>query len=212
MAIFDLDGTITRHDTLVPYLWAALKQHPARGLRLWSVPGMLIEFAVRGDRGVLKSRLIRAVLGGWSRTRIELLTQRFLDQQLSRLTRPGALAAIERHRAAGDHLVLLSASTDFYVVAIGARLGFDEVICTEVRWQGERLDGSLRTANRHGEEKTHCVRAVQERHPGARVAAYGNAGSDLPHLSTVDAPTLVNANARTERRARKLGIPTNHWT
>ena len=36
--MFDLDGTITRHDTLLPYLLYALGRHPRRLLRLWRVP------------------------------------------------------------------------------------------------------------------------------------------------------------------------------
>lgn len=211
VAIFDLDGTITRHDTLVPYLWHALKRHPGRLLRLWSVPAMLASYAVRRDRGVLKSRLIRAVLGGLARGEIESLTAGFLDRHLETLTRPGARVAIERHRQAGDRLVLLSASTDFYVPEIGTRLGFDEVICTEVCWLGDRLDGRLRTANRHGEEKTRCVAALKSRHAGVPFAAYGNADSDLSHLRIVEAPQLVNANARTQRRAVALGIPIDQW-
>ncbi len=209
--MFDLDGTITWHDTLVPYLAAALLARPGRLLRLWALPAIVAGFLIDRDRGRIKSRLIRAVLGGLRRAELDALTQRFLDWKLAHLTRPAALAAIERHRAAGDWLVLLSASTDCYVRDIGRRLGFDEVICTELRWLDERLDGALSTPNRRGAEKARCIEALRARHPGARLAAYGNARSDLEHLAQVDAPLLVNGSRAACRAARLLGIRSSDW-
>jgi phosphatidylglycerophosphatase C len=209
--VFDLDGTLTWHDTLVPYLLAALRVRPLRALRLWRLPAQAARFVVDRDRGRLKSGLIRAVLGGLSREAIAALTRSYLDARLARLVRPDALAAVARHRARGDWLVLLSASTDFYVRELGARLGFDEVICTETVWNGGRLDGRLATANRRGREKTRCVAALRLRHEGAPISAYANAASDLDHLVAADAATLVNGSRRLERRARRLGLGTAQW-
>ena len=85
-----------------------------------------------------------------------------------RVFRPAALAALEAHRAAGDHLVLLSASPDLYVPLIGRLLGFERTLCTELRWRGDRLDGALRTPNRRGEEKLRCLEALRPQYPGRR--------------------------------------------
>ena len=38
LAIFDLDGTLTWRDTLVPFLAAYLRAHPRRLARLWRLP------------------------------------------------------------------------------------------------------------------------------------------------------------------------------
>lgn len=211
VAVFDLDGTITRADTLVPFLGHVLRRHPLRVLRLWPVPWAVGRYALFRDRGVLKESLIRYVLGGLSRDEVRDLVDSFLDRLWTRGLRPGALAAIERHRAAGDRLVLLSASTNLYVPAIGRRLGFDDVVCTEVRWDGDRLHGYLETPNRHGPEKRRCVEELRTLHPGCTFAAYGNAGSDLDHLAVVEAPCLVNASARARRRAAAAGIPCDDW-
>ena len=211
VAVFDLDGTVTWSDSLVPYLGAALRAHPGRVLRLWSLPALVAGFLLDRDHGRIKSRLIRAVLGGLERAEVARLTASFLDARLARLTRPQALAAVARHRAQGDWLVLLSASTDLYVPEIGRRLGVDEVICTEVLWRDGRLDGTLVTPNRRGAEKTRCLEALRARHPGARIAAYGNARSDLEHLARADAPLLVNGNARARRAAHRTGVATGEW-
>jgi phosphatidylglycerophosphatase C len=206
-----LDGTIPRRAPLGPFVARVLVRRPLRMLRLWPLPWALLRYAVRRDRGALKESLLRHALGGLTRGELAVHVADYLDRLWRRGLRPGALAAIERHRAAGDRLVLLSASPDLYVPAIGARLRFDEVICTELQWRGERLGGRLATANRRGAEKRRCIEALKERHPLARLSAYGNAASDLEHLAIVDAPRLVNANAAARRRAAALGIPCDDW-
>lgn len=195
----------------MPYLGQALVLHPGRALKLWTAPFAVAEFLLTRDRGRLKSRLIRSLLGGLSRTEVAALTTRFLDDRGAHLYHPRALEALERHRAAGDYLVLLSASTDCYVREIGARLGVHEVICTELLWRGERLDGALATANRRGSEKTRCIEALKARHPGAAFAAYGNSSSDLEHLTRVEAGVLVNGSVSARRAAERLGLAVGDW-
>src|SRR6202011_436570 len=67
VAIFDLDGTITRGDTLRWFVFAQLRRHPARLLRLWALPLQLLDFARTRDHGRLKARVLRAVLSGLPR-------------------------------------------------------------------------------------------------------------------------------------------------
>lgn len=211
LAVFDLDGTVTRHDTLVPYLRGWLERHPRTRRRGREIAAVWRYLAGGRDRGQLKSGLIRSCMAGSTRAEIASWTREFVAGLRESDFCPGALHAILRHHAAGDRVILLSASVDLYVPAIGTRLGFDETICTGVAWQGDRLEGSLTTANRRAEEKRRCVDALRARFPGRRIAAYGNSRSDLPHLAAVDEPLLVNGDFRARRAARALGIPVGDW-
>jgi phosphatidylglycerophosphatase C len=165
----------------------------------------------RADHGAVKSAAIRAVLGGRSRKEIEAWTDEFVPQLLVRGMHADALAALEVHRRAGDLLVLLSASPDLYVPAIGRALGFAETVCTGVEWDGERLTGRLTTPNRRGPEKAHAVAALRREHPGLAVVAYGNAAGDLEHFSLADRATLVNGSASARRAAARLDIDCVTW-
>lgn len=213
VAVFDLDGTITRRDTLVPYLAGWLRRHPARIIHLWRLPGALLRYALLGrDRGRLKTDLLRMVIGPAGRAEVTAFSEAFAAGLAPPFLHEKALAAIDRHRAAGDRLVLLSASVDLYVPLIGARLGFDETICTGVRWEGERLDGRLTTGNRRGQEKRRVVEGLRARFAGCRFAAYGNATSDFDHLVIVDEPLLVNAGPGTRREGERRGLPCDDWS
>lgn len=213
LAIFDLDGTITRHDTLAPYaLGFVVRNIPWRlPATLLLVPTLLRYAVGRVDRGELKSAFIRATLKDCCRKDLERWTATFVARVLARGVFRQALEAIRAHARAGDYLVLLSASTDLYVPAIARTLGFREAICTGVRWDGERLEGELTTPNRRGEEKARCVEALRARHPGMGAVAYGNAASDLAHLMLVEQGVLVNGSAHARREATRLGVTCTDW-
>jgi len=210
IAVFDLDGTITRRDTFPPYLRGWLRRHPRAGFRRLALASVT-RFMLKRDRGRLKSDLLRAAMGGATVDDVRTWTAEFVAGLGPPEICPGALAAIARHRTAGDRLVLLSASVDLYVPDIGRRLGFAETICTEIVWRDGRLDGALASPNRRAEEKLRCVERLRERFPNAVVAAYGNAHSDFPHLKRVEEPMLVNAGAGLRRAAGQIGIGTADW-
>jgi phosphatidylglycerophosphatase C len=210
IAVFDLDGTITRHDTLWPYLRGWVRRHPRP--RFWPrVLAAVCRYPFHLDRGRLKSRLIRIAMAGAPRARVDAWTADYVAALGASEFCAGALEAIGRHRAAGDRLVLLSASVDLYVPAIGRRLGFDETVCTEVAWHGDSLDGALASENRRAAEKRRCIDAIRARFPGARIAAYGNSRSDFSHLSGVEEPVLVNAGPALRREGRASGFRTEEW-
>jgi phosphatidylglycerophosphatase C len=213
LAIFDLDGTITRHDTTIPYLLGYLKIHPWRVFGfVRALPTVLRYLVGRADRGALKASVVRGTLGGSTREQIERWTEHWVPLLLERGVFHDALARIAAHRAAGDILVLMSASLDVYVPAIGRHLGFTEVICTSIRWDGPRLHGALTTLNCRDEEKVRRFEGLRSRYPGMRFVAYGNGASDLPHLRLADRGVLVNGARRTRRQAQRLNVVVERWS
>ena len=211
IAVFDLDGTITRRDTFLPYLRGWLRRHPRRAWQ-WVMLTAFGRYAFGDrDRGRLKSELIHRLMSGATQAEVAAWSREFVDGLDDEMLCPGALEAIERHRRAGDRLVLLSASVDLYVPRIGARFGFDETICTGIAWRDGRLDGTLTTPNRRGGEKLLCVESLRARFPGTTIAAYGNSGSDLAHLRAVERPMLVNGGQGARRAASRCGIPVADW-
>ena len=210
VAVFDLDGTITRRDTFLPYLRGWLRRHPRPGFLVHALVALL-RFPFGGDRGRLKSDLIRAGMAGATRGEVRAWTAEYVASLGEREFCPRSLATIALHRTAGDRLVLLSASVDLYVPDIGRRLDFDETICTEIAWSDGVLDGALVTENRRAAEKRRCVEEIRVRFPGVRLAAYGNARSDFDHLAVVEEPVLVNAGPALRREAGNRGFRTEDW-
>lgn len=197
VAVFDLDGTITRFDTLGPFLLACLAHRPARLARLPLALPALLRFIANRDRGALKGSLLHATLGGLPRSWLALRSAAFVRWLLRRGLFEEALTAIDAHRHRGDRLVLMSASTDLYVPQIADALGFELTLCSRVRWHANgRLDGRLDGANCRGLEKRRLLQALIEREHPARVYAYGNSTSDVPHLLLAQEGYLINGPRR----------------
>ena len=211
LAVFDLDGTITCRDTLLPFIFACLWPRPWRLPRMLALLPLGLAFLLHRDRGRVKGELIRATLGGLPRPYLEQCTARYVPALLQRGVFAEALQAITRHRERGDKLLLMSASVDLYVPAIGQALGFAQTICTRVRWrQDGRLDGRLASANCRGSEKQRCLAAVLARDRPARVEAYGNSSADLPHMRLATQSYFINGSARRLRSTPSIQVL--HWS
>jgi HAD superfamily hydrolase (TIGR01490 family) len=212
LVFFDLDGTITRRDTLFPYVMSLLLRRPWRLPRLLAVLPTLLRFATgRADHGELKGQFIRSALGGLPRSVIAAHTARWVPQLLARGVFADALRAIDAHRSQQDHLVLMSASVDLYVPVIGAELGFDTTVCSTVRWNGDRLLGTLTSANVRDAEKVVQVRRLRQQFPEARAIAYGNSMPDVPHLDAVDQGWCVNASGDLRSECERRQIHVIEW-
>ena len=212
IVIFDLDGTLVRGDTFVKYIAGFIMRRPIRLLRCLVLIGVIFRF-LRGQvtAAQMKERILIAALGGSDRTEIRRYTDEFLARLIPEGMSKSGLKALEQHRKLGDTLVLLSASPDVYVVELGRRLGFHEVICTEVQWDGERFSGELRSPNIKGEEKVQCFLRLKRRFAEAIVVAYADHISDLPLLRAVDAGVLVNGSKKAKRMALEYSIETQDW-
>ena len=135
-ALFDLDQTIVPWDLQVCFCNFVLRREGWR--RILLIPFFLLLPLAK----VLGSETMKRVFMGfgWRMEREKLLSwgNEFADQVVAELTYPEVLAEIERHRAEGRTLVLVSASPETYVSRIGEKLGFDYVYGTVVE-VGERL-------------------------------------------------------------------------
>jgi HAD superfamily phosphoserine phosphatase-like hydrolase len=122
-----------------------------------------------------------------------------------------AVNALRAHLAAGDHVVVLSASPDLYVPAIAGALGANEVICTQVRWNGDLLDGRLAGPNRRDQEKSRVLDELRARMPGLPVIAYGNSTVDLIHMYRCEYGVYVNAGATLATQLGRRGLRCVQW-
>jgi phosphatidylglycerophosphatase C len=213
LALFDLDGTLTRADTFRGFVLRLLLAHPARWPRAPLLALPIAAFILkRIDRGQLKGAFMRLLFGGMSRATIEAFARRYAQLVIDRGMFPEAVAALRGHLAAGDHVVILSASPDLYVPEIGRLLGVHQTLCTEVRWDGDRLDGRLAGPNRRDREKARVLATLRGAH-GLPVIAYGNSSPDLDHMRLCEEGVYVNADARlaSQLASECPAIRCVHW-
>jgi phosphatidylglycerophosphatase C len=213
IAIFDLDGTITRRDTYAAYLLGYLRRHPLAWRRLPSLAFRLMRPATRAAPGGVKAAALNAVLAGIDRAQIEAWNDIFVPWCLGRLLRAGAVARIAAHRRAGHRLLLATASLDLYVHRLARELGFDQVLCTPTAWTADGcVAGTLDGGNLKGEAKLAAVRgAVAADQDVPYVIAYSDHHADLPLLRWADRAVAVCPTAKLAAAAMVEGFAVEEW-
>jgi len=219
LAIYDMDLTITRRATLMPFLWhAAVRLAPWRLLMLPAALPALIAYQMRWiDRGRLKEILQRVMLGPHcNRTELRQVAASFAEETLIHNIYPGALSQIASDRAAGRRLVMATASYRLYAEAIAQQLGFDDVIATNsLTGPDDRVIARIDGENCYGPAKLRMIeRWMAEqgiaRH-SVRIRFYSDHASDAPVLAWADEAFAVNAHDRLRKIARSRSWTIVDW-
>ena len=177
---FDFDGTLTVRDSFTAFLrWRTSGWRWALGL-LRLVPAALLYLVTR-DRGRLKAASVDVFLRGLPRLTLDRQAEQFAGAEAARLFRPDALACWTAHRAAGDRLVIVTASPEEVVAPFAARLGADALIGSRLSWTADdRVGRGLDGPNCRGIEK---VRRLQARFGPEVADAYGDTSGDREMLA-----------------------------
>jgi HAD superfamily hydrolase (TIGR01490 family) len=219
LAIYDMDRTITRRATYLPFLLHASRRVAPWRLVLLPVAGLLTLFYLLGliDRTRLKELNYTLLIGrGVAPERLEPVVESFADATVRSNVLPGARAAIEADRAAGRRLVMATASYELYAAAIGRKLGFNDVIATRTGADARgRIVARIDGANCYGLAKRDMVEAWLQREGLSREAIhvrfYSDHHSDAPMHAWSDEAVAANANARLTRLARSEGWEVVTW-
>jgi phosphatidylglycerophosphatase C len=202
VAAFDFDGTITRRDTLVPFLAYACGRARVAAALAAVAPRLTLAVAGRGSRDDAKVALLEHVVAGRDAGEIAAAGRAFADRlaQDDRRLRADVLERVRWHREAGHELVLVSASLTTYLDPLAPRLGFDTVLATtlEVAPDG-RLTGRLVGLNCRGAEKVARLDAWLAG-SACTLWAYGDSSGDDELLARADRPERVGRGARSARR------------
>lgn len=213
IAVFDLDGTLTRRDTYLQFLLYCLRRQPWRWPRCWRLPLDVALFVLRRrDNTWLKTRFLAAVLGR-AGAELEPLAEGFAGRVILSGLRPGAIAALRRHQKAGHRTLLLSASPDIFVTRIAAGLGIGDCLCTMTeRDAAGRLTGRLDGGNCYGDEKPRrLARFLGAARSTLRVIVYVDHPSDLALIRWADAAVLVNPTPRARHAVAGMKVEIVAW-
>lgn len=202
VAAFDLDGTLSKRDTLLPFL-RGLCGDLALLKAVVAVGGPLTTALVRNvnaQRGEIKDQLLTQLIDGMSAADITTAGQRYAHHIAgSPGLRPSIYEHWQHHLGAGHDVLLISASLEVYVNPLAHILGGSVGLGTrlEVRPDGT-LTGHIDGANCRGEEKVRRLEAwlaetaPDGSDPGAvEIFAYGDSSGDHALLCRADHPTKV---------------------
>lgn len=210
-AFFDLDRTLIKRSSVLA-LAPSLRR---RGLisrvdlvksAFWQVLFVLRGASAERVRSAAEDGM--KMLNGFSVAEMESLVGDAMETVLRPLVYAEPINLVERHRARGEKVYIVSATLQEIVQHIADDLGFDGAIGSTC----EIVDGvytgrTLRAA--HGMGKAEAVRrlAADEDLDLMTSTAYSDSYSDVPFLEAVGHPVAANPDRKLRRIARERGWP-----
>lgn len=219
LAIYDMDKTVTRRATYNGFLLhMALHKSPWRLLLAPFLPVGLALYALKiWDRAQLKQFSQILLIGRRvPKAQFAKYLESHADMVVGKNVYPQLLARVAQEKAAGYRHVMATASYRLYVEAIAKRLGFDDVIATDLSTDSSghvlaRIDGH----NCYDVAKLELVKRWMERHGLERatchIRAYSDHVSDAPLLNYADEPFATNPHGPLARLAETKGWRILDW-
>jgi len=214
LAIFDLDETLIDGDC--SSLWST--QMARLG---WVDPDSFIrkdaELMAAYSRGELAMEDYMAFtlepLVGRTEEEVDHLVGPWVEDVIEPLIFSDATRCIAQHRAAGDRLLVISASGVHLVKPIADRIGIDEVLAIDLHIAHGVYSGQTQGTLTYREGKVarllDWLAAEGESLEGA--AFYSDSRNDLPLLEKVSRPNAVNPDPILKARAEAMGWPVLYW-
>ena len=216
VSIFDMDRTLTRGGTWLPWLLFWVRREAPWRLALLPLLGVVALAQTAGgmSRGQLKEIAQRLMMGrNVAREQVTAAADAYAEGVASSEVFAGAIAQLAADRAEGRRLVVATASNAFYARAIARRLGVTDVVATESVWDGDQLCPRLAGPNCYGAAKRAQVAAwlAREGLGGADIRFYSDHISDLPTFELAREAVAANPSAALRALAVARGWRIVDW-
>jgi HAD superfamily hydrolase (TIGR01490 family) len=213
-AFFDLERTLTPH-AVEQTCALELKR---RGELSWSHLFRVLVIYLKYDLGLLKDfdsmkRFGAHIFTDRDFPRIVEMARAFHRDRLSAELFPDALALVDRLRAAGVHVYIISSTYRFLVDLYAEQLGAAASYGVDLEVVDSRCTGAIVGMIPHGQTKAAAVRelAARDRLALDESFAFGDSLNDLPMLEAVGHPYAVNPAGGLRRLANERGWPILRW-
>lgn len=182
ISIFDLDGTLSRKDTYLPYLLGFLARNPGRWIKAIALPFAVTMFYLKmRNNQWLKETFLNFVLGGEEIAAIEKWNSIYLRGLYKNGLRQDIVEILKARQREGDTIILCTASLDIYVPDIAEYLNIEHLTCTHAQWIGDKLTGKLKGDNCYGHEKLRRVKEYLHKNDlFGEIHVYTDHASDWP--------------------------------
>ena len=213
-AIFDLDRTL-----LSGASGPVITEHLRAGglLSHRTIPGegaiyRIFDLVGENRPTMMVTRQAARAAAGWSQAAVRAAGEAAAEVLVGRVPHR-ARAEIERHRADGRVLALATTTPHDLIEPLAARLGLDAVVATRYQESDGVYTGGIEGEFVWGRGKERAVRAwaAESEVDLAESHAYSDSWYDIPLLSMVGHPHVVNPDPRLMAYAAVRRWPVHHF-
>ncbi len=209
-AFFDLDKTVITKASVLAFGYPMYhqgllsKKAVLKGLYAQAV---YLHLGANEDRLARLRDSVLALTKGWEQAKVRRIIEEALDEVIAPIIYKDALELMDRHRAEGRLIVIVSASPEEMVLPLSRYLGADEAIASRARIdEFGRYTGEM-AFYAYGPYKAEAMRELAQRRglDLSRSYAYSDSYTDLPMLEAVGHPVAVNPDRVLQRIAKDRG-------
>lgn len=213
LALFDLDNTLLQGDS--DFEWSQfLIEQGVLDRELFEAKNLAFYEQYKGGTLDIEefldfqlkplSRHARRVLDGWH--------EEFMRSRVRGMMGQPAHELVERHRAAGDVCVIITATNSFVTAPIAREFGVEHLIATEPEHKNGEFTGRVSGVPSFREGKVARLQEWMAQHGWGWESFteswfYSDSLNDLPLLGKVQHPVAVDPDATLRAHAERQGWP-----
>jgi HAD superfamily hydrolase (TIGR01490 family) len=211
LVLFDLDHTLLPIDS--DYSWGEFSQKIG-----WTDP---VTFKARNDQffadyqaGVLDIHNYVRFATEAVRLKGEAAAQQahaqFMQEVILPQVQPAALELVKQHQAAGDQVMIVTATNEFVTRPIAAAFGVTDLIAVSLGrdasgWITGEIDGTPSFKEGKVQRVAQWLEARQLTWQDVQITFYSDSVNDLPLLEKAQTPVATNPDARLRQLATDRG-------
>ena len=206
-AFFDLDRTLIKRSSVLALAGTFRRRGLISRLDLVKSAFWQVLFVLRGasaERVRSAAEDGMRILDGFSVEEMQHIVGDAMETVLRPLVYEEPLHLLERHRARGEQVYIVSATLQEIVQVIADDLGFDGALGTVCEVEDGKYTGKA-TRPLHAENKARCIQKLD--YDLAASTAYSDSHTDLPFLEAVGHPVAANPDRKLRRIAAERGWP-----
>lgn len=187
LALFDFDGTLTTHDTLLEII-KFQKGKGAFYLGFAVLLPVLILYKLKLIRNWrAKEMMLTYFFGDNSSNDFQRRCDDFIKNRLPQLLREEAVLKLEQHLKKNDRVIVVSASAYNWVEGWCKEKNI-ELIATRLQIKNNTITGKLDSLNCYGPEKASRIKSHLTLNEYTPIYAYGDSRGDKEMLALADQP------------------------
>ena len=211
-AFYDVDGTLITINIVHTFAFYAARQASwTKSIRTTLNTALSVPLFAAADKVSRKwfNEIFYQHYKGFSRDRLEILSEELFDEVIKPRIFPRAQDLIEESRRAGCRQVLITGALDFTMRPLARYLEVDDFIANRLEFKDGFATGKLEKPFVGGATKPVLMRQYASEH-GLDLNesfAYSDSYSDFPMLAVVGRPTACNPDRRLRGVARSYDWP-----
>lgn len=189
VAAFDFDGTLTKRDTLVPFLLFSFGYKKVAAGLILLLPVFILYLFGRTSRQSVKEAILTRFLKGISSIRLEEMAKIFAEQGFKNLLKQEAVKKLRWHQSQGHLCIIVSAGIEPYIKAWAEGAGVAITIASKLAIDSSlNVTGKIDGANCWGKEKVNRLKELLGEEKNYLLYAYGDSRGDKELLDYSDYP------------------------